>query len=240
MNADAQGAVARSSLADEAYSAIRGWILAGRIPPGERLTVRPIADELGLSPTPINVALVALARDGVLESRLHRGFFVPELSLNDMREIYEMREGLDSVAVRRAADAAEHGAIAAELATYCDRQHERLAACDLAGYRNEDLAFHQAVWRLSGNERLRRAGENLQDQMRLGNAISSRRPGRGDQSVDEHRAVVAAIAAGDADAAERAAREHIRLTARMFAEELEEHAEGARGRGEKRAAAAER
>jgi len=213
--------VARSSLADQAYSAIRVWILTGRLAPGERVTVRPIADELGLSPTPINTALAALARDGVLESRLHRGFFVPELSRDDMREIYEMREALDSVAVRRAALSLERQSISAELTSYCDRQQERLLAGDIDGYRDEDLAFHRAIWRLCGNERLRRAGEKLLDQMRLGNAVSSRRPGRGDQSVDEHRALVAAIAAGDGETAERAAREHIRCTARLFEQALD-------------------
>lgn len=216
-------AVRRSSLAQAAYDAIKKLVLSGEILPGERVTVRPLADRLGLSPTPITAALVALARDGVLESRLHRGFFVPEFDLEDLREIYEMREGLDIVAVRAAASSGDRARIAQELAVHCDHQSAYLAQKDMERYRFEDLEFHQAIWRLCGNRRLRRAGENLQDHMRLCNAITSRRPGRGAQSVDEHRRIVAAIAAGDADAAEAAAREHVHLTAQMFARELEEH-----------------
>jgi DNA-binding GntR family transcriptional regulator len=210
----------RSSLANEAYEAIRRMILDGKLQPGTRVTVRPIAAELDLSPTPIKSALVALERDGVLTSKLHRGFFVPELSLADMHEIYEMREGLDSIAVRRAARSESRGAISESLRQYCVRQTERLAEGDIDAYRLEDLAFHQAIWALSGNERIRKAGENLQDQMRLGNSISARQPGRGEQSVREHLAIIDAIARGDEDAAEAAARHHIRLTSDKFASSL--------------------
>jgi DNA-binding GntR family transcriptional regulator len=95
-----------------------------------------------------------------------------------------------------------------------------LQKSDIDGYRAEDLLFHQMLWMLSGNDRVRRAGESLQDQMRLGNAVSSRRPGRAAQSVVEHLAIVDAILVGDADAAEKAARRHIQLTAENFDEEL--------------------
>jgi DNA-binding GntR family transcriptional regulator len=210
----------RTSLAEEAYEAIRRMILDGRLTPGSRVTVRPIASALDLSPTPIKAAFVRLEREGVLESRLHRGFFVPTLSRQDMHDIYEMREGLDCVAVRRAVRAPQRSKIAAILRRSCERQQVSLQKSDIDGYRAEDLLFHQMLWMLSGNDRVRRAGESLQDQMRLGNAVSSRRPGRAAQSVVEHLAIVDAILVGDADAAEKAARRHIQLTAENFDEEL--------------------
>jgi DNA-binding GntR family transcriptional regulator len=141
-----------------------------------------------------------------------------------MRDIYDMREGLDGVAVRRAAQSAQRAKIAAVLRRSCERQQACLQKGDIDGYRAEDLQFHQTVWALSGNDRIRRAGESLQDQMRLGNAVSARRPGRGAQSVSEHLAIVEAISAGDSDGAEKAARHHIRLTAENFGEELSESA----------------
>ncbi|MDQ1597782.1 MAG: hypothetical protein QOI70_1206, partial [Microbacteriaceae bacterium] len=156
------------------------------------------------------------------ESRLNRGFFVPTLSRQDMRDIYDMREGLDGVAVRRAAQSAQRSRIAAVLRRSCERQQACLDKGDIDGYRTEDLHFHQTLWALSGNDRIRRAGESLQDQMRLGNAVSARRPGRGEQSVSEHLAIVEAISVGDSDGAEKAARHHIRLTAENFDVELSE------------------
>jgi DNA-binding GntR family transcriptional regulator len=137
-----------------------------------------------------------------------------------MRDIYDMREGLDGVAVRRAAQSAQRAKIAAVLRRSCERQQACLHKGDIDGFRVEDLRFHQTLWALSGNDRVRRAGESLQDQMRLGNAVSARRPGRGEQAVSEHLAIAEAISVGDSDGAENAARHHIRLTADDLDEEL--------------------
>lgn len=199
----------RSSLVDEAYAAIRASIVEGRIPPGARVTIRPIADQLSLSSTPIKAALVRLEREGVLVSRLHRGFFVPELSIEDMREIYELREALDCMAGRRAALSETHSDIAKTLAANVEGQRERLERGDLDGYREEDIEFHRGLWVLCGNQRLRRTAEGLMDQMRLGNSVSARLPGRVETSLAEHLAITEAIAKGDADAAERATRQHV-------------------------------
>jgi DNA-binding GntR family transcriptional regulator len=184
--------------------------------------VRSIANASDLSPTPIKAALARLEREGVLESRLNRGFLVPTLSRQDMRDLYDMREGLDSVAVRRSAESEQRSRIAAVLRRSCERQGAYLRKGDIEGFRAEDLHFHQTLWALSGNDRVRRVGESLQAQMRLGNAVSARRPGRGGQAVSEHLAIVEAISVGDSDGAEKAARHHIRLTAEDLDEELGE------------------
>lgn len=199
----------RSSLVDEAYVAIRASIVEGRIPPGARVTIRPIADQLSLSATPIKAALIRLEREGVLVSRLHRGFFVPELSIEDMREIYELREALDCMAGRRAARSESHSDIAATLAENFEAQRELVQRDDLDGYREKDIEFHRGLWVLCGNRRLRRTAEGLMDQMRLGNSVSARLPGRVKTSLAEHAAIIEAIAQGDEDAAERATRQHV-------------------------------
>lgn len=210
-------AILRASLTDRAYYAIREWILEGRIPPGERVTVRPIARKLDLSPTPVNAALSLLAREGILEARLHRGFFVPDISVNDMREIYEVRQGLDVVAVAKLCVASNVSEIVQELVESCNRQERFSEAGDIDSYRIEDLRFHQSIWKFSGNQRLLRAGENMLDQMRLGNAVSARRPGRVSESILEHREIVTLVAEGQPDAAAQAVRRHLLLTAKTFA-----------------------
>lgn len=189
--------------------------------PGQRVTVRPIAQDLSLSPTPVNAALSRLAREGILESRLHRGFFVPQISMEDMREIYEVRLGLDLIAVKRICEAANGPTVAQKLNAYCDRQEGFLDSGEIDSYRMEDLRFHQAIWRLSGNKRLLKAGENLLHQMRLGNSISARGSGRGIQSVTEHRSIVHAIEQNDFRATEIAVKNHIFSTEQMLAKELQ-------------------
>lgn len=209
--------LSRSSLADGAYADIRSRILDGRIPPGARVTVRPIADRLGLSATPIKAALVRLEREGLIALQLHRGFFVPDLGDADMREIYELREALDAMAASLAAGGALSDAMANELERMCDAQERHLVRDEIDAYREIDVSFHRALWLASGNSRILRAGEPLLDQMLLSNALSARQPGRGTQSVAEHRGIVEAISRGDVDEAAERARDHIRQSHRSFA-----------------------
>jgi DNA-binding GntR family transcriptional regulator len=173
------------------------------------VTVRPIADRLGLSATPIKAALVTLEREGMLVSELHRGYFVPKLSINDMLEIYELRESLDCIASRRVASAPNHAQLAETLRQDRREQQKCLERGDLDGYRRGDLEFHRDLWILCGNDRLRRTGEELLGQMKLGNAIMARLPGRVSVSLVEHHTIIDAIADGDAERAEAAARAHI-------------------------------
>lgn len=199
----------RISVTQEAYVAIRSMLIAGDIPPGSRVTVRPLVEKLQLSATPVKAALITLEREGVLESKLHRGFFVPELSLDDLQEIFEMREALDRLACERVAKADNHVEIAAQLRSDCEKQRGYLEAGDVDAYRSMDLTFHHNLWTQSGNRRLQRTGEQLLDQMRLGNALSARQPGRVELSLREHVLIVDAIDAGDAERAASMAAQHI-------------------------------
>ncbi|BDZ40127.1 FCD domain-containing protein [Microbacterium suwonense] len=109
---------------------------------------------------------------------------------------------------------------AAALARLCADQEKRLAERDIDGHRRLDILFHRALWQASGNSRILRAGEPLLDQMLLGNALSARQPGRGDQSLQEHRAIIDAIARADASAAEDLARTHIWRSHQSFADAI--------------------
>lgn len=200
-------------------------IIDGRIPPGTRMTVRPIADQLGLSATPVKSALLTLEREGVLTSELHRGYFVPELSINDMREIYEMRGALDRLAGHRAAASVKHAAIAMELRANCKEQRAFLEVNDVDGYRRSDINFHRNLWMLCGNSRLRRTAEQLVDQMKLGNSLLARLPGRVAASLNEHLAIVDAIGQGDIEQAESAAHAHINSVWTSFLESTSDSSE---------------
>lgn len=193
-------------------------IIDGRIPPGSRMTVRPIAEQLGLSTTPIKAALMTLEREGVPISELHRGYFVPELSIDDMREIYEMREALDRLAGHRAAASVKHAAIATELRANCKEQRTFLEVNDVDGYRRSDIDFHRNLWTLCGNSRLQRTAEELVGQMKLGNSLLARLPGRVAVSLSEHLAIVDAIEKGEIEQAESAAHEHINSVWTTFLE----------------------
>ncbi|MFE1854274.1 GntR family transcriptional regulator [Streptomyces sp. NPDC059489] len=202
--------VPRHTLLNAAYDHVRAAILDGSLTPGSRVTVRPLTEKLGLSPTPIKTALAALEREGFLIAVPHRGYFVPEAGTDDLLELYELREAVDGLAARRTAVAPDHNQIATQLRQLLAEQREAIEANNLNRYGELDLEFHRLIWEGSGSRRLIPIAENLIAQVRLGNRLSARAPGRLLVAVDEHEAILEAIGKGDPRAAERHIRRHVR------------------------------
>jgi DNA-binding GntR family transcriptional regulator len=203
----------RSTLSSMAYRELRQAILNGRLVPGSHVSVRPLCEEFGLSATPVKAALTALEREGFLVLHPHRGFFVPEVDREDMQELYELREVLDGIAARRVAALPSREALVERLTSLVVAQTAAVAQRDLAGYGDLDVRFHQEILEAAGNGRLRHVAENMIGQLRLGRATSARVPGRPSAALSEHEEIVAAIAAGQPQQAERLARRHVRRSA---------------------------
>jgi DNA-binding GntR family transcriptional regulator len=203
----------RSTLSSMAYGQLRQAILSGRLAPGSHVTVRPLCEEFGLSATPVKAALTALEREGFLVLHPHRGFFVPEVDRADMWELYELREVLDGIAARRVAALPSRDALVDRLTSTLEAQRTAVADGDLAGYGDLDAVFHQEILVAAGNGRLQQVAENMIGQLRLGRATSARVPGRPNVAVVEHGEILAAIAAGQQQQAERLARRHVRKSA---------------------------
>jgi DNA-binding GntR family transcriptional regulator len=209
-----------SSYVSVAYHEVRARILSGDLAPGTRVTVRPLADSLELSPTPIRTALAALERQGLLEVHEHRGYFVPLLGRDDLLEIYELREAVDGIASRRAARSEDRERLVTTLEDLLERQRASVDVADLDTYAELDVAFHRAIWQGSNNRQLASLSENLLGQVRIGNNISVRAPGRPQIALQEHATIVDAIRRGDAPGAERATRTHVRKASRVLAQLL--------------------
>lgn len=209
-----------NSYVEVAYSHLRRLILAGDLAPGNRVTVQPLTADLGLSPTPIRTALAALERQGLLEVQEHRGYFVPKLSREDILEIYEIREVIDSVASRRVAQLESREHIVKTLEDLLGQQRQAVAAGDISAYRDLDVTFHKTIWQSSGNHRLRSLAENLLGQVRIGNNVSSRVPGRVQVALKEHSAIIEALRDGSAKRAESATRTHVREASHALADYL--------------------
>ncbi|GAA3732702.1 GntR family transcriptional regulator [Streptomyces tremellae] len=210
-------AIERQTYKGRAYQEIRQMLVDGELPPGAKVVVRVLSERLALSPTPIKSALAGLERDGFLVAVPHRGYFVPEVAVEDMREIYELREALDGIAARNAAgapDAAEF--VSGTLRPLYEEQRRLLDERGGEGYSAVDVAFHRAIWHASGNARLAQFLDNLGGQLRFASGSSSRLPGRIPEALDEHEAIMAAVAAGDSDLAERLSRAHVRRAAEAF------------------------
>jgi DNA-binding GntR family transcriptional regulator len=211
-------AVQRSTLADQAYRELRSAIVSGELKPGEKLVVRPIEERLRLSPTPIKAALIALEREGFITAVPHHGFYVTEITAEDMQEIYELREALESIAARKAAESADREGLADRLTALLEEQFARVEAGDLIAYSDLDFGFHHTIWTSASNRRLLSAAENLVAQVRFGSGTSSRLEGRLPKALSEHVTIIAAIRAGNAPVAAEESRQHVRLAGEAFAQ----------------------
>jgi DNA-binding GntR family transcriptional regulator len=207
----------RRTYAQQAYADIRALVIEGTLAPGAKVVVRSLSEHLRLSATPIKSALAALERDGFLVAIPHRGYFVPEVSVQDMREIYELREVLDGIAARNAANLdTARSLVRNVLRPLYREQRERVKQGDGPGYSDADMAFHRAIWHASGNSRLAQVTDNLGGQLRFGSGSSSRLPGRIPEALREHAAIMDALVKGDAERAELISREHVRRSAAAF------------------------
>ncbi|GGO42623.1 GntR family transcriptional regulator [Streptomyces lasiicapitis] len=148
-------AVIRSTLRQQIADALRDEILAGRLVPGQEFTVKEIADQYGVSATPVREALVNLAAQGLLDSAQHRGFRVHEHTLGDYRGMLQAR-GLIADAIFRelATTAAQHPVPPASLVSVRRRGEEAAraaAAGDLTVLIGYDLRFWRELSALFGN-----------------------------------------------------------------------------------------
>lgn len=178
------------------------------MPAGQKLVVRVLAEDLGLSPTPVKEALAALEREGFVVAVPHRGYRIPTITPHDIEELYALREIVEGLA---AALAARYGdeRCRAQLERLLARQRVCVQAGDVEGYGDLDLSFHRCLRDASGNARLARVAESFNGQIRLLISTSAQLPGRLPVSLQEHKAIVRAVKAQDPAAAEAAMRHHV-------------------------------
>lgn len=197
----------RVRITDWAYELLREGIVSGELAPGAHLSVPALARELGVSRSPVREAVQRLIRDGLAVERTHQGATVSVLERADLVEAYRVREVLEGLVARQAAERVDD-ALRDDLGAILARHAERIAAGDLAGHIVEDMAFHRRLRLATGNQLLAASLENLQARIRLAMHTTSVTAGPG-KALGEHRKIAAAVGAGDADAAEARARAHV-------------------------------
>jgi DNA-binding GntR family transcriptional regulator len=202
----------RLTLADQAFENLAESIVRGQFSPGAPLSELEIAEKFGISRAPAREAIYRLEARGLVRRSRHHGARVVDLSTEDLRELFQVREALEGMACRLAAEAmtaAELDELTASLATHVSQPD---LASGAAYYQaGGDNDFHFRIARGSRNGRLERAlCEDLYHVLRIYRFRSSTRPGRAKQAHKEHQAIAAALCARDAEAAEARMREHIR------------------------------
>ncbi|MFB9837336.1 GntR family transcriptional regulator [Actinoallomurus acaciae] len=189
--------------------------------PGERVTARPFAERLGISPTSVKAALAILEREGFLVARKHSGYFVAEMTAADMRDIYRLRAAIDAVAARHIARTRLAGLLD-RLGELIEGRRAALEAGDVETYAELDREFHALIWHGSANRRLTAIADLLTARLRLGHNLTTAVPGRPRASLDEHVEIVDALLSGDTAAAEQAARRNVGQVIRALEKVLPE------------------
>ena len=187
---------------------LRDAIRKGILEPGERLMEVQLAEELGISRTPVREAIRKLEQEGYVIMMPRRGTYVSDISTNDVKEIFEIRSALESLATGLAARRIEPD----ELETLQNLLIEiegYIAKNDMEKIVETDIKFHGLLYQVSRNERLVNIINNLKEQLARFRTLSMSYPGRLQETLEEHSEMVEAIANGDVSAARDAAEHHM-------------------------------
>ncbi|HET7876416.1 MAG TPA: GntR family transcriptional regulator [Methylomirabilota bacterium] len=198
----------RRRLVDDATQSLREAILSGRLPAGARLRQMDLAARLGISRTPIRDALGRLEQEGLIELLPPGGVRVTPLNAEQAVELYDLREVLDGLAARLAAGRADQVALGR-----LERALARMAECvergDPSPWFRAHVAFHEEIVRAANNRPLTRLSSVVRLSIRQFHPLLLKTERRLADAYREHRGIFEAIAARDAEAAERLARAHI-------------------------------
>lgn len=187
---------------------IRQAIIDGTFSPGERLMEIQLADEMGVSRTPVREAIRKLELEGFVVMIPRRGTYVADISIRDITEIYEIRTCLDVLSAGLAAERITDEELEA-LNRLLVEIGQYMAENNMEKIVEADTAFHDILYQASRNERLRSIINNLREQLTGIRGRSMSYPGRLVETMDEHRALVDSIAARDVERAQEAARAHV-------------------------------
>lgn len=187
---------------------LRDAIINGVLKPGERLMEIQLAEELGVSRTPVRESIRKLELEGFVVMVPRRGTYVADLSIKDINEVYEIRTVLDVLAAGLAAERITEEELE-ELERLLVQISELADQSDVEKLIEYDTQFHDVLYRASRNDRLVGIINNLREQFTRFRSISMQYPGRLQNTVAEHTRLVEAIAQRNPELAQQIAREHM-------------------------------
>lgn len=198
-----------SRLADAVYERLREEILSGALDPGRKLSVPALAQMLGVSRSPVVAAVQRLVQDGLAVEEPRRGAVVTLISVPELIRLYEIREVLEGLAARLAAERVNGAALQA-MADVLGRHEAAVVSDDQASRQLENINFHRLIRESAEHPELVRWLESIQSQVKLAMRRTGVYKDDVELTVREHRAILEAIRSRDGEVAERLSRIHIR------------------------------
>ena len=204
-----------NSKADQVYDELKEAILAGRVEPGELIDKSALCERLGVSRFPVSAAVSRLAFENLVVIEPQHGSFVARISAADVRERMFIRRALErEIAAEAARRLPQEGFEALE--ENLARGRKAVEAGDRMSFYGLDVCFHQALTTHLGLPRSAEILDSVRAHLERVRRLLMLPAGRIRQTLAEHTAIVAAIAAGDAEAAQAAMERHLAETAGQF------------------------
>jgi DNA-binding GntR family transcriptional regulator len=195
-------------LREVVFNTLRKAILTGELKPGERLMEIHLANQLGVSRTPIREAIRKLELEGLVVMMPRRGAEVAQITEKSLRDVLEVRRSLDALCAELACDRISEEELE-KLKEACE-QFEKAAGTDkVAEIAKADVALHDIIVQATRNRRLIQIVNNLSEQMYRYRFEYIKDEERHDNLVEEHRMIYESILRGDKEKAAEASKLHI-------------------------------
>lgn len=195
-------------LYEEVAERLRTSIFSHEFAPGSWIDEQAIAKEYGISRTPMREAIKILAAEGLITMKMRRGAYVTEVSKSDLNQIFTVLALLEGQACRETALKASEGQL--EALDSIHMKLERAAADrDLEQFFAINQSFHDKLQEISNNPWMKRVIDDLRKVLKLQRRDSLSKRGRLESSLVEHRKILSALLARDADLSEKLMKEHL-------------------------------
>lgn len=190
------------------FETLREAIINGVLEPGERLMEIQLAEEMGVSRTPVREAIRKLELEGFVVMIPRKGAYVSGISMKDIADVFELRAALEGLAAGLAAER-----ITEEELDQLERMLVKIGDCvqnnDLEQLIELDTEFHATLFKASRNERLVQITSNLREQVQRFRTTTLSTPGRLKFTLQEHKKIVEAVSERNVELAKALASEHI-------------------------------
>jgi DNA-binding GntR family transcriptional regulator len=200
----------RETFKDKAYTALRNVIVSSDIYRSRtdiRLDERQLAQDFGISRTPVREAMAQLEREGFVRSVPRRGVYVVRKTKDEVVQMITAWAALESMAARLITQSASDADIAGLRRMFATFEDDKLHA-KLDEYSEVNIAFHQKIIELSGNRVLIQLAENLFTHMRMIRGKTIGEDDRVERSIHDHMNIINALEARDTERAEDLVRQH--------------------------------
>lgn len=196
------------SLRDRVYDHLRSAIISGHIAPGKTLLQEQLAEQMGVSRTPIRDALDRLASEGLVTRNSGGRVSVAELSFRELNEKYVVRSVLEGLALRLAAERLENRQLE-KLGRLLRKMRDAVEQNDVLDVSEIGADFHDTIIASCGNDFLIQTLQSLNDSIRRYRRVAANIPGRAMETMHEHEQIYSALQSGKIETAVKLIQEHI-------------------------------